>query len=516
MKQIFPKIPFHSDETPMSWAARQAAFHRGGRVVPFLNDLGIQSMDLVRGKRAAVERLCDATGHVYEPVIHNTIETVGNRRFCLRGHEFAAEFTTGVVTRFCPLCLQDDTADQDDPSIVLRHRLLWRLSPVRTCGRHHMPVSDYKAGKWSDGHHELQAMGAVIAEAQAAMNDHQGRQPSPLQHYVETRLEGGAGPNWLDQQDIDQVCRTAEMLGGLVLYGPDRKASEMSEDDWDAAGRAAWPLMLEGPEQVQDFLAQTLKGCRTQNGRPSPRNAFGMLYGWLFAARLSKDPGPIRDIVREVVIDQVPLVPGKSLLGKPVSHPRLACLSSIASAEGIHSKTLENVLRVAGVIGEKPAIKGAPNIVLDYARAKELIDNTKYAIPVTQVPDMMSASRPIVAELIDLGELIRIQEHGELKSKLGKAIDGRSIHKTMTFLKSVGEAVGEAPEGYFSLAKAAEKSRINLRAILEMLFRNFLDKVYLLDGKTGFSAVLVSPDEISECVSNPPSSASDEIRYYMW
>lgn len=515
MKRIFPRVPFQPDETPMSWAARQAAFHTGGRVVPFLNDLGIPSMDLVRGKVSAVERLCDTTGEELEPVVRNTIATVGNRRFSLRSQEFAAEFTTGAVTRFCPLCLEEDVAGQGDHSAALRPRLFWRLSPVRTCSKHLVPLSDIRLGNWNDVNHELQSMCAEIAVEQSAVRDRKSRQPSPLQNYVVERFEGSKGHEWLDLQNVDQVSRTSEMLGGLMVYGPDQKASEMSEDDWDAAGRASWPLMTQGPEQVQEFLTQTLKGRLTRNGRPSPRGAFGMLYGWLFSSRLSKNPGPIRDLVREVVIDQVPLVPGQSLLGKPVPHPRLACLSSIASAEGIHSKTLENVLRVAGVVGEKPPIEGAPNVVLDYARAKELIDNTRYAIPVTRVPDMLSASRPIVAALIDLGELTRIQEHGELKSKLGKAIDARSIQKALTFLRATGRTVGEPPRGYVSLAKAAEKTRINLRAILELLFRQFLDHVYLLDGYAGFDAVLVSPDEISECVRNPPPDASDEIRFYM-
>lgn len=511
MGKLFPHVPFIRDETPMSWAVRQAAFHTGGRVVPFLNDLGIPSMDLVRGKLSAVERLCDATGQARALVLHNTIAIAGKRRFSLRGQEFSAEFTTGAVTRFCPLCLQDDVAGHEGHGTGLRHRMLWRLSPVRTCPTHLVPLSDVRLGKWSEVNHELPAMRSEIAAEQSAIVDRERRQPSPVQCYVEGRLEGKAGPAWLDQQGIDQVCRTSEMLGGLMLYGSDRKASEMSEDTWDAAGRVAWPLMIEGPEQVQDFLAQTLKGCCTQNGRPSPRGAFGMLYRWLFASRLSKDPGPIRDIVREVIIDQVPLVPGQRLLGKNVTYPRLACISSIASSEGMHSKTLENVLRVAGVIGEKPALEGAPNVVLDYARAKELIDNTKYAIPVTRVPALLSASRPIVAELIDIGELTRIQEHDALQSKLGKAIDARSMQKTLNFLKVVGEKVGEPPEGFFPLAKAAEKSRINLRAILEMLFRKYLDKVYLLEGQTGFKAVLVSPAEISECVRNPPPDASNEI-----
>lgn len=55
---LFPKLSFNHDETPMSWAARQAAFHTGGRLGPFLNDMGIPITDLAKGKLNAVERLC--------------------------------------------------------------------------------------------------------------------------------------------------------------------------------------------------------------------------------------------------------------------------------------------------------------------------------------------------------------------------------------------------------------------------------------------------------------------------
>lgn len=32
----------------------------------------------------------------------------GDRRYRLRDCEFSSEFTTGVVTRVCPLCLKED------------------------------------------------------------------------------------------------------------------------------------------------------------------------------------------------------------------------------------------------------------------------------------------------------------------------------------------------------------------------------------------------------------------------
>lgn len=81
MSMLFPQIAFHSDETPMSWAARQAAFHTGGRVVPFLNDFGVPVADLARGQREAAERLCEVAGQEIAPVVENLIMKAGNRRF---------------------------------------------------------------------------------------------------------------------------------------------------------------------------------------------------------------------------------------------------------------------------------------------------------------------------------------------------------------------------------------------------------------------------------------------------
>ena len=162
MSKLFPYIPFIADETPLSWAARQAAFHTGGCLVPFLNDLQIPAVDFARGLPEAVMRLCEKAGQDPSPVFHNTITAIGARRFTLRGHEFSAEFTTGVETRICPFCLAEDQVGRDRPDVALRHRLAWRLAAVRTCATHGVPLRDIRLGKWDDQLHELQGMGAAI------------------------------------------------------------------------------------------------------------------------------------------------------------------------------------------------------------------------------------------------------------------------------------------------------------------------------------------------------------------
>lgn len=144
-----------------------------------------------------------------------------------------------------------------------------------------------------------------------------------------------------------------------------------------------------------------------------------------------------------------------------------------------------------------------------------LIDATKHAVPAIQVPDMLTASRPLVAALLELGHLTRIQDHEAVKSKLGKSIDGRSIQRVLKFIEGEFEIVAEAPEEHFPLAKACEKCRVTLSVILELLFGEHLKSVYRLKGQNGFAALLVSPSEIRKRLNDPPKDVSDEIRFWM-
>ncbi|QFT61914.1 hypothetical protein FIU91_03140 [Roseivivax sp. THAF30] len=513
MRRLSPLLPFNDDETPMSWAARQAAFHTGGRVNNFLNDLGVPIMDLARGNESATSRLCEIAGQDPAPVLWNTISSVGKRLQKLRGEEFATEFTTGAVTRVCPSCLAEDMAEHSYPNEALRHRLIWRLAPVRTCGTHGVALRDLRKGTWDDGAHELQSMRGAIEDEMKRHMDPRPRAVSPLQDYVIKRLEGHDGPAWLDGQRIDQAVRATEMLGALMAFGAEQTASSMSETMWDDAGRAGWPLVVKGEEAVRDHLVIRIEEQGKGKGGASPRKAYGMLYSWLSASRLSKDPGPIRSVLRGVILDNTPMVLGHMLLGEPVARPKLTRVSSIAAAEGMHSSTAVNVLRAAGLIASEGA--GRDELVVDYLSAKQLIDRVKHAVPVIQVPDMMNTSRPIVAALIELKLLKRVQEQPHLESKIGKAVDGRDIRNLLRWLEEQFEAVEVVPEEYVSIAKTAERCRAKAGAILELLFGGYLKNVLRDSSEIGLNAVRIDPQELDSLLASPPESVSEAVRFLM-
>lgn len=511
MSSLFPMLPFASDETPLSWAARQAAFHTRGRVTPFLTDIGIPLVELARGEEGAVLRLCERAGHDPAPVLCNTISAIGGRRYRLRGLEFAAEFTTGPVTRICPFCLDEDRVGQRYPAAAMRHRLIWRLAPVRTCPVHGAALRDLRSGKWDDIAHELQAM-PVMIDSELAAPDLR-RAVSPLQAYAMERLNAEPGPEWLDAQDIDQAVRATEMIGALEAFGPDLKASELTEDMWDAAGRAGWPIVSQGAPAIREYLLGRI--AVSSGERTTPRAAFGMLHAWLSGSRLSKDPGPIRDMLRDVIIETTPLSKGHRLLGKLVMDPHLCSVSSIAKAEGLDARTLRNVLKVAGLLSPAEVEQGSNRLVVDYTAACDLIDVVKHAVPVARLPDMLGASRPLIAILLEIGQLRRVQDHRALESKVGKAVDGRGVKAIQWFLETSFPTIDAAPEGFVHLSKSAEKSRARVKVILELMFLGHLKQVYRVDGEHGFAALVVNPDELKGLLESPPPGLDQDSYFLM-
>ncbi|WP_198528031.1 hypothetical protein [Rhodobacter capsulatus] len=152
--------------------------------------------------------------------------------------------------------------------------------------------------------------------------------------------------------------RATEMLGALEAFGPKLKAAEMNEDMWDAAGRAGWPIVSEGGAAIREYF---MARVTTSGGKgAAPRAAFGMLHAWLSGSRLSKNPAPIRDMLRDVILETTPLSEGHMLLGKPVTDPDLSSVASIATAEGLDGRTLRNVLQVAGLLRPAEAERKHP------------------------------------------------------------------------------------------------------------------------------------------------------------
>ncbi|WP_260017620.1 hypothetical protein [Leisingera sp. S132] len=383
--------------------------------------------------------------------------------------------------------------------------MIWTLSVVRVCPVHQIPLLSHRGGNWDDGAHELQAL-PWQSDALAV-----GRQASPLQGYVVARLAGASGPAWLEGQGIEQAVRATEMLGAVIAFGSEQKASNMTENMWDEAGRAGWAAVSEGETAIRATFMDLLKRAETKPGPTHPKTAYGMLYAWMSASRFSKDPGPIRALLQEPILDTAPLTKGQILLGSPVEAPRVSSVAKIAAGELVHPRTLRNLLADQGVISASDREAPCGHIFLRYDDARPSIRMLKHAVPVSRLPGLLGASRPMVSALLEIGALTRLTGVEAASSKMSKAVDGLEMAAFLEGMQARLPEVAEKPTTMVTLAKAAEKGRVKLSVILSMLLQGRLQRACRLAGSPSLSAVLVDPREIKSKLALPRPGMSGEL-----
>ncbi|WP_411353089.1 TniQ family protein (plasmid) [Leisingera aquaemixtae] len=498
MEMLYPFLPFAPCETPLSWAARQAAKHTGGRLGPFLNDMGIPLARLAGGHADAIQRLCELTGQDPEIVEHNTIRSLCSRSFELRGETFSAGFMIGGASRFCPACLAEDEGDGSQPHVRRLARLEWRLAPVRVCRHHHLPLIERQHDGRDGAARELRMLVPETgAELRMLAADLPHCSPSPLQDYVVGRLEGGKGPDWLDSQRIDRAVRATEMLGAVLRFGPDAKAGDLRLAEWDEAGRAGWPCTSGGPESVRDALDLLHAGSLSRgSGHLRRISKYGMLYVWAGSAALSRDPAPMCEILREHILDNMDVQAGQLLLGKTVLKPRRSSIASLAASEGLHCATFKNVLLAKGEISEAESELPGSQVLLDFDTGMAAAEEMKRAVAVTLLPQILNASRPMVSALLEAGILTLLHDAGLKQARIRKSVDREHLDALLTRIQRIAMPVSEIPGSMLPLAKSAKISGKKMQQVLAAVFGGQLRRVMRLEAKPGLGGLLVDPREV--------------------
>ncbi len=452
---LFPHLPFDGSETHLSFAARLAPFHTGGRVVPFLNDLGIRAIDLARGDRSAVIALCHHADVDPHPVLENTPISTGKGRYHLRDEAISADFLSNPATAFCPACLLEDDRAGMDRALARRGRFEWPLRVVRTCPVHEIALIDRARRTWDDQFHELAVRVPERGDALRALTDQAVRRAvSPLQEYAMSRLTGLAGPEWLDSQSLEQAVRATEMIGALVEFGASRWVRDLSADEWDRAGRAGYALTSNGEAGIREGLSQVQAAFRKTGRRPLHRNVFGRLFEWLASPKTAKDAGDIKRIVREHMADTVEMATGEMLLGERVPERRLHSVASLAKESGLHPKTLRHLLIAQRLI---PPHEKHP--VFNANAGRKVAASARNLVHIIALPKALNCSRPQAAGLLDERILVPIAV-GEAGTPghTQKAVDAANITAFLSALSASARVVDTVQIGMVPMSEGGRES----------------------------------------------------------
>lgn len=491
-----PFIPINPDEMLMSWATRLAAIHVGETLVPFLRDIGLHPDEVVTGRDVAISRLAEVTGADREDLRRQTIRTLEWRRYDLRGERFESEFLKGSFVSCCPACLLDD--DQAGSSALTRRgRLGWHLRPVRTCPVHGISLLDRPYGEWSDRFHQ---MGVVFHEAGPllrALADLQvRREVSPLQAYVTERLSGKSGPAWLDNQGIELASRATEMLGVTLEFGRKPNLDKMTAHDWDRAGRVGFEFTRRGEDGIREAFGEVHRQAWFEEkipGQSGPQMIFGRLYQWLNSSKNKKEVGPIRHALRQYVLETMHVAPGTNLLGEQVIASRNHTLASLAKKSGLHRKTLQGALALAGLIPEKTSKGG--DAVFDAEDGERLVEKIRDAVTQRHLPAYMNATRGQVLRLIEGGFLRRMMDGGSV-ARASASISKKDVHAFLNSISRNAEVVDVLPAGVWPINKATQEARVTTDKVIKLLQGGALRNVFRVDGQHGYLSIHVDPEEI--------------------
>lgn len=502
-----PHLRFHNDETPLSYAVRLAAFHTRGRVLPFLNDLGIPVLHLITSKRPALDRLAEASGVPVETLRRNAIETREERVLSLRGETFSKEFLVGSRTRFCPLCLQEDDAGGEHPPALRRHRLAWRFCVSRVCPAHGITPIDRSRRHWLDKAHEL---GVLVPERGEALSRLAAgcdavAEPSPLQAYVMARLDRQPGPTWLDGQDLEQAALATDYLGAVLTFGPKVSAGSLTHAEWDRASRAGFAFTAHGETGLRAAFDHLLRENTPSRGVPTPGKVFGTLY-----ARLSqfsgKDSGPIKNLLRSFIAETMAMPAGAVVLGEPLPQRRLHTVASLATEHGLDARTLRHLLVADGLV---PAdLPAAQDMAFDAAAGDALARRTKDSVSIVHLREILRCTRTQAEQLAAAG-MFRpvVADPARGRGVLRHSVPRAEVEQFLDRLHAACPEGPEVPTSFITIAKAAERSKRATADILALLLAGGIPGAVRKTGEMGVAAIRLPPDEIPK----PPTAADPSL-----
>ncbi|UWP97796.1 TniQ family protein [Aliiroseovarius crassostreae] len=505
---LTPHLPIEAGESAVSWACRLALFHTGEPLVKLLNDLAIPLPSLVAGKPEALGSLALSTGIERQVLVRHQPQQLANRLYRLRGEVFSTSFMGGTRTAFCAHCI----AENDASTTRLRVGYWrWLLRSVRTCERHGTALSFLPKIVWSDQIHDLNRMAPRGEELERMVRDVVRRGPSPLQTYILRRLHDKQDEaTWLNSQSMEQGARACEMLGVLIGWGAKPDLNRLSEDDWDRAGRLGFEIASKGEEEIYGFFRQVLAEFPDRSARNGAQAVFGRLFQWLQFNRTKRDPGPIRGLLRNFIVEEMAVSPGKLLLGEVVETRKRHSAKSLADQYNLHPKTMHRALVASGLsLARNPdQITGLE--FCDAAKGEALAQAMVRGIPVNALPKAMNATRGQIEMLMDQGFLSSILPKGSVRSKTLNCVDKQLVDAFLDSIVKQARLVDVATLGVLSIPKAAEAARRLSADIVRLLLDGKLKSVERVNGTSGYLSVLVDPLEIKaqlpiEKVELPPT-----------
>jgi hypothetical protein len=338
MRLLTPHIPYDAAETVQSYAARLSLFHTGRGPSRLLEACGVRPARFAAGHHDEVAKFAGAVGEEIDDLQAGTIHTLS--RYSSFRRDFSRTVLSIHVRQFCPHCLRDE-----GPPAEWRHRIIWCSLLVPVCLRHRAALVEVTPGDAADIRNAVACAGGLDV-AEASTSYAKGARHLAFLH---ERLSFLHRPGWLAGHSSKQVLNALEMLGMVLEHGQGVRPGRLSRQERSSTLETGFRIYEEGADAVYGALGDIRRGASATAVHAGPLAMYGALYDWLDRRSQLIAPGPVRDILREHILNHDAYAPSDRLLGEPVARRRLHSVISLAMTLKINRRRMSRLLQKLGL-----------------------------------------------------------------------------------------------------------------------------------------------------------------------
>jgi hypothetical protein len=293
-----------------------------------------------------------------------------------------------------------------------------------------------------------------------------------------------------------QVC---EVIGAVAQHGPKVHLRQLDENAMWHAGAAGYAIASDGEDGIRRFLDDLQTRFHAGRHAWGPKALFGRLYEWL--AHETDDPAldPVRDVIRQHVIETMPVGPGDELFSQAIAERRNHSVHSAAQAYGLHPKRLRKVLYDAGYLDDAGMALTDERAMFDATAAEPFLDRLARSVSMKGAETYLNARRPIPQMLRDHGYIRPFVTPGT--ANLGDyAFDPAELDR---FLARLTSNATPKTDGLTPISRAAKRANCSQMEVVDLLVNDRLTTVGLNPASSGYAAVHVDLEEVRQKVRGP-------------
>lgn len=480
MKQLLPYIPFALRETLLSYAGRLAAIHTGQGLTRLLADMRINSEHFILGRDDAVAQFAEVVDVDLALLQRSNMRAIGPD-VMFREERVQKTFLVRAADKYCPVCLAEDGSHRG-----WKQRLNWCFAPVHRCSNHGVFLN------------RLSTPTRTFQEAAGQLNwevrEAKGQSPAYV-HWLEARLWAGATTDlWLDEQSIQQVLDACLMAGSTLTHGHRQPAKKLPPLQQEAAIQAGFDHFVRGPEGVIEALDEIRDNSPARAVQAGPLAHYGLLFDWLDRRSKGYEPGPIRDILRDHIIEHDAVDVGTKVLGVEVSKRRYHSVQSLAETVGINrtrmSRLLQKLNRVP--LGATDAESGLLRFEAD--EIATLVSDFETAVSLSDVPDYIGASLTQMQALYAAELLMPLVPRSSRGAVRNVVFAKRHLDTFLAPFEALPKVDQSEVEGLHSIAYTCQRGGGTTAELVKAIVEGDLSAFRLPD-KSGLAAIVLSPSE---------------------